>query len=268
MWASIRRQEDFQVHNNYWQNVQRLVELFLSKESQNIASLSAQIFRSLQEDGVWHIFGSGHSALLADELFHRAGGLVPVNSLTEVSFSPLVNPAVNRERERDESNALALLEGHDLREGEILLIISNSGINGVSVEMALQAKKLGLNVAALTSVEHSRSAKSRHSSGKKLFEVADFVIDSSLPAGDAVLEWEIASTSEAQTFRTGASSMVLGAVALHTLESMVVGKYAEEGKVPPVYISANSAGGDKHNAELEAKYESRIFKLRRADGKQ
>lgn len=249
--------------NKYMTPVFDLAKFFLEKEEQNLRELGEKIFQSLRSEGVWHIFGSGHSALLADELFHRAGGLVPVNSWTEANLSPLVNPSVNRELERDENNAKKIIERHNFQKGEVLLIISNSGINGISVELAQLAKVAGLTIAALTSVAHSRSVGSRHSSGKKLFELADYVIDSSLPSGDAILSWEM---SDGMTFKSSASSMVLGSIALHTLEAMIIDKFVEADILPPVLISANTDGGDKHNHMLEEKYSSRITKFRSDNG--
>ncbi len=244
--------------DKYHGEVANLVSSFLKKEEASLRMLGETVLQSLRNGGVWHIFGSGHSALLADELFHRAGGLVPINSMTEVSLSPLVNPAVNREMERDETNAHGILDKHSIQSGEPILLISNSGVNGITVELAKMAKEKGLVVCALTSVAHSKAGKSRHSTGKKLYEVADIVIDSSLPAGDAILDWNLGD----KTFKSGASSMVLGSVALHTVESIVVNGYVQAGELPPVLISANAIGGDEHNKVLEEKYSQRITKMR------
>lgn len=253
--------EDFLVFpiDGYFNAIHELVKEFLEKEEGNLRAAADLVYESIRKDGVWHVFGSGHSALLADELFHRAGGLVPINSLTMAEMSPIVNPAINREIERDEKNAAKILEGHELAAGEVILLISNSGINGISVELAKLAKAKGLQVIALSSLAHSKASKSRHSSGKKLYELADLVIDSSLPPGDAILGWSMASGKE---FRSGASSMVIGAIALHTVESMVVEKFVQENEMPPVLMSANAEGGDEHNHQLEARYHSKITKFR------
>ena len=242
----------------YWIALQERVDRSLEKNRAVMEQAAAEIYASLSGGGVWHLFGSGHSALLVDEAFHRAGGLVPVNSLTEVDLSPLVNPARNRDAERREGGARAILDSHTFESGEVLWIVSNSGINPSSIDMAFDAKRRGLRVWALTCVEHSMAAVSRHSSQKKLYELAHGVIDTNLPPGDAILESHI----DGKTFRHGAASLAMGTVLLHTVESLVVDHFLAAGKLPPVYLSANLPGGDAHNQTLEARYSKRIKRLR------
>jgi uncharacterized phosphosugar-binding protein len=244
--------------SRYWISLQERIASSLQKNEAKLVQVAKEIHASLAAGGVWHLFGSGHSALLVDEAFHRAGGLVPVNSMTEIELSPLVNPARNRDAERREGGARAILERHAPLSGEILWIVSNSGINPSSVDMAIEAKARGLRVWALTCVEHSRAAASRHSSKKKLFELADGVIDTMLPPGDAILESEV----EGKKFRHGAASLAMGTVLLHSVEALVVKEFVRAGELPPVYLSANLPGGDAHNQALEARYSVRISRLR------
>ena len=242
----------------YWEELELRLGPLLKGLEPTMTVAAQSLYRSLEQGGVWHLFGSGHSALLAEEAFHRAGGLVPVNTLTELELSPLVNPAVNRENERAAGKAESILGKHDLRSGEVIWIISNSGINSVSVDMALSAKAKGLEVWAITSVKHSTSQHSRHESGKRLFEVADHTIDTQLPAGDVLVEHQGADV----TYGAGAASLVVGSVILHTIESKVIERYIQAGSVPPIYISSNMAGGDEHNKKLEAKYAQRILRFK------
>ena len=244
--------------SKYWNALQALVGACLAKNAGALEHAAADIFASLRTGGVWHLFGSGHSSLLAQEAFHRAGGLVPVNPLDIVEMSPLVNPAKNRDAERAEGAAAKIFAAHGAKKGEVIWIVSNSGINPASVDMAVVAKAAGLKVWAVTCVDHSRAAKSRHSSGKRLFELADGVLDTLLPPGDAILE----IPGGAQKFRSGAASLAVGAVLLHTVENRVAEMYAGDGLVPPIYLSANLPGGDEHNKKLENQYAARIARLR------
>ena len=115
-----------------------------------------------------YLFGTGHSCLLAQELFYRAGGLVKIQPILEPELMLHISASESTQLERDASRAAALLEKYKIATGDLLLIISNSGRNPLIVELALQAKVWGSKVAALTSLSHSMSGTSRHESGKRL----------------------------------------------------------------------------------------------------
>ncbi len=213
------------------------------------------IFGSLKQDGVLHVFGSGHSIAVAQEAFHRAGGLVPVNLLQEAVLSPLTPPAVSGKMERLPGIAAIILDRHDLRPGEVLIVVSNSGINAVPVEMAVEGRQRGLFVIALTSVTHSRLVPARHPSGKRLFEIADLCLDNCGEEGDATVAFPGWDT------RVGPTSVIAGTFLINRLICSVVQRYLAEGLSPPVYMSANVPGGDEHNRRLEEKYRGRISLL-------
>jgi len=236
----------------YHQTVVRLLAEIARSQAQNLERAAKAIFESLRADGVFHVFGSGHSHTLAEEAFHRAGGLVPVNAIQEIFLSPLSPSRTSGQLERISGLAKIILDGHDLRPGEVLMVISNSGINAVPVEVALEGKARGLTVIAMTSLRHSQGVRSRHSSGKRLFEVADIVLDNCGEPGDAAVRYEGFQAKVAPT------SMVAGAYIINSLVCRVVELFIGEGRIPPVYISANIPGGDEHNRALEAKYRGRI----------
>lgn len=243
---------------DYANEVRRYIESTIRDNGAEIEQLAEAIFKSLRSDGLLHIFGSGHSALVADEFFHRAGGLAAVNSWTDLALSPLAGPAKNRQGERSEGVAAEFVAKQSTQPGEILLVISNSGVNPFAVDLALAGKAQGLRTWALTSVAHSRAVPSRHSSGKRLFEVVDGVLDTKLPPGDA----SIMHAGETQSFQSGAASLVIGATILHELEQCVVARFVASRLEPPIYTSANIPGGDQKNQALEKKYASRIARLR------
>jgi uncharacterized phosphosugar-binding protein len=210
------------------------------------------VFESLRADGVFHVFGSGHSHAVAEEAYHRAGGLVPVNAIQEVFLTPLTRPELSGQLERVPGLAKLILDGHDLRPGEVLLVISNSGINAVPVEAALEGKQRGLTVIALTSLNHSHAVPTRHPDGKRLFEIADIVLDTCGEPGDAAITYDGFPGKVAPT------SFLAGSYLINSLVCRVVELYLEHGLTPPVYLSANLPGGDEHNQALEAKYRGRI----------
>jgi len=210
------------------------------------------IFASLAADGVLHLFGSGHSHLVAEEAFHRAGGLVPVNAMTEPFLTPLTPPRKSGRLERLSGIAAILLDYHEPRPGEVLVIISNAGINPVSVELALEGKVRGLTVIAITSLHHARAVASRHASGKRLFEVADLVIDNCGEAGDGAVSFP------GLAGKVGPTSLLAGAFIVNSIVCGVVDRFVAQGLQPPIYLSANLPGGDEHNRRLETKYRGRI----------
>ncbi len=238
--------------HRYTETLLELLDRIQVTQAEALEKAADLIFASLRQGGVLHIFGSGHSAAVAQEAFHRAGGLVPVNLIQEAFLTPLTSPTISGKIERLSGIAEALLDRHDLRSGEVLIVVSNSGINAVPVEMALQAKKRGLTVVAITSLAHARQVPSRHESGKRLFEVADLVLDNGGEAGDAAV------TYPGWSGRVGPTSVIAGVFLLNLLTCKVVERHLAEGLNPPIYLSANVPGGDEHNRRLEEQYRGRI----------
>lgn len=222
-------------------------------EIRSAADLS---YSTLKSGGVLHAFGSGHSAAGAIELFHRAGGLVPVNGILEAFLSPFVAPSKSGKLERLMGIGALLVETWDVRSGEVLFVFSNSGVNPVPIEIAATATARGAKVVAITSRAHADATASRHPSGKKLLDVADVVIDNGARAGDAAVEYSPGHFA-------AATSGVVNAYVVNRLVAEICARYIADGKEPPVYVSANLPGGDAHNAALEAKYRDRLKGLQR-----
>ena len=236
----------------YYEAVIRLLGEIQQSQGGAIDQATDLIFASLSADGVLHLFGSGHSHLVAEEAFHRAGGLVPVNAMTEPFLTPLIPPRKSGRLERLSGIAEILLDYHEPLPGEVLLIISNAGINPVPVELALEAKRRDLTVIAITSLRHARAVASRHTSGKRLFEIADLVIDNCGETGDGALSFP--GLEE----KVGPTSLLAGAFIVNSIVCGVVERFIAQGLPPPIYLSANLPGGDEHNRRLEAKYRGRI----------
>ena len=236
----------------YHETILRLLQHIASTQAAALEAAAQAIFASLRADGVWHVFGSGHSHALAEEAFHRAGGLVPVNAIQEVFLTPLTPPAVSGRLERVPGVAQVILAGHDLRAGEVLMVVSNSGINAVPVEIALEGKALGLTVIALTSRAHSGRMPSRHASGKRLFEIADIVLDNCGAPGDGAVAYD------GVPGRVAPTSLLAGSYLINSLVCRVVELFLAAGLTPPVYLSANVPEGDEHNRQMEEKYRGRI----------
>lgn len=210
-------------------------------------SAAELIVHAIKEGGIVQAFGSGHSEALAMEIAGRAGGLVPTNKIALRDLvlyggepqSTLEDPLL----ERDPTVAKRLYDLAPIQTSDIFVIASNSGINGLVVELALHIRQRGHQLIAFTSVEHSTKSESRHPSGKRLSEIADVVLDNGSPLGDVLLP-----------NGTGAVSSITSAV----LAQMVVTEVAARMDNPPIYLSANIPGGHEHNLRLEARYAGRI----------
>jgi uncharacterized phosphosugar-binding protein len=209
----------------------------------------------LLDGGVVHVFGTGHSRAFAMELASRAGGLAPFHAMAledlatrgKRSMEEVLDPML----EREPAVARELLGIHDVRPEDAFVVVSNSGRNGSTVEVALAARERGLPVVAVTSLDHTRAVTSRHPSGKRLFEVTDVVIDNGAPLGDAVLDL-------GGGLRVCALSSITGAVIAQALTAEIARRYVDAGREPPILVSANVDGADERNAELRRKYEGRI----------
>jgi uncharacterized phosphosugar-binding protein len=215
------------------------------------------VARSVAAGGVLHLFGSGHSQLLALDAYARAGGLACVNPILDPALSPAAGLEM-AEVERAEGRAASILEGEDLRPGEVVLVISNSGVNAVPVEVALGCRERGLLVVALTNLEQAKATAPRHPSGLRLYELADAVIDNRCPPGDAAI-------TLASGDRVGPLTTVVGAAVVAVLCGRVAELLLEQGHRPPLLTSQNLDGHPavQDNAEVMRPYLDRVRAHRR-----
>lgn len=227
------------MHNDYFNFVINAIQNLQKSQSENILKAAELVGDALAEGKYVYTFGSGHSQLLAREITERAGGLAPVFHLPDPIWGMV---------ERLEGYGEKLLEQYPLQPGDVIFVISNSGRNPEPIEFAKGAKEKGVKVIAVTSLNHSKQVESRHSSGKKLYEFGDVVLDTGTPKGDAVMEFEGLSS------KAGAVSTILGAAVLNAVMVDAIQYLLDKGVEPPVLISANVDGSDEHNAELMERY--------------
>lgn len=212
---------------------------------------SALIYESMKNGGLFHIFCTGHSHMIAEEFFYRAGGLIPVNPLLMPFLMQHEGAVSSTKFERLSGVAKIIFDGAEIRKGEPILIASNSGINAVPIEMAMLAKENGNPVITLTSAAVSAQTQSRHASGKRLFELGDVVLDTGVPKGDSVIDC-------GNGIKTGSVSSIVSLYIVQKLALGVTALFVENGIEPPIFKSANVTGGDEYNEKLLAKYKGRI----------
>ena len=227
------------MYMEYLDLVCTLLQNMKTTQGEAIREAAALVGDTILAGGLVYTFGSGHSQLLSQEIHARAGGLYPVMQIVD----PLWGRA-----ERIEGLGEVLLRGLTLKAGETIFVISNSGRNPEPIEVAMLARQMGLHVIVVTSLTHSMSVTSRHSSGKKLYELGEVVLDTGAPAGDAALSFE------GLDVKAGAVSTVLGAALLNAVMVEAIQYILDKGGKPPVLMSANLDGNEEYNARVMANY--------------
>ncbi len=232
--------------DRYFEAVERLLARVRAANRDSIPAAGRIIADTVAADGIVRTFGSGHSGLLARDLYDRAGGLACVDVIDDPGRGRAENLV---------GYAMTLLHEDQLRPPDCLIVISSSGRNVSPIELALLARDRGVPVIAATSVEFSLAVGSRHPSGVRLLDVADVVLDTCVPTGDAGLTIEGAPADVAPM------STVLGAAVLTAAIVDAVEELLRRGVTPPLFASQNIDGVDDYNVALNARYRGRIRSL-------
>ncbi len=228
----------------YIDGLQAVLERIKHEQAGAIEKAGSLVADALSAGGIVHTFGTGHSHLIADEAFFRAGGIAAVSPILDERLIFLKGALESTRCEQQTGLARSLLEREQVSAEDVAIIISNSGRNAVPIEMALEMQARGVKVIAITNLEQSRSSTSRHSSGKKLYQLADVSIDNCVPAGDALL------TPPGLASPIGPSSTVAGAAIINSIIIEAVVKLLHRGEQVPVLPSANIEGVSEESLRL------------------
>ncbi|MFB7996679.1 SIS domain-containing protein [Streptomyces sp. NPDC056002] len=225
------------------------------EEDRNIAAAGTLIADTVADGGRLFAFGAGHSSLAAQDVVYRAGGLALMNLLSVPGVVGVdVMPAtLGSALERVDGLAGAVLDSSPVRAGDTLVIISLSGRNSLPVEMAMNARALGVRVIGVTSVAYAEETKSRHVSGTFLKDHCDIVLDSKIEVGDAELTYDTVDAPFGP-----ASTMVASALMQATMATAAA-ELADRGIQPPLLRSGNVDGGHEWNGRIFTEYGDRIF---------
>jgi uncharacterized phosphosugar-binding protein len=217
--------------------IRRLDEL-LDRQRDRMEAAADLVANAIMNDGVVHTFGTGHSSIVAQEAFMRAGGLFPVNAILDERVVLSGGSLMSAAMERHEGLAAEILAAHDIHPSDAGIVISNAGRNAAPVEMAMEMRQRGIPVIGITSTTHSRTASAVHSSGKKLMDVADVVLDNGAPHGDACVSIPGLPTA------MGPVSTVTGAALIHSVFILAAEKMLARGYEPVALPSGNVETAD------------------------
>jgi len=241
---------------DYLDAVIQLLREVKEKENSTIEQAAYVLADAIQADHLVYVFGASHAGILSQELFYRAGGLVPVNPIFPPGLMVNVRPVTLTTRlERLTGLAAQILAETPLQVGDILIVHSVSGRNAAAVELAQGARARGVYVIALTSVGYSQATTPRQPGMPRLMEVADLVLDNHAPVGDALVEVPGFPT------RVAPVSTITGAAILNTVVARAVALLVKRTGDAPVFVSANLDGGEERNQHWLDHYRSRLTYL-------
>ena len=223
-------------------HVHAILTRILGTQMGALQAAARLIARTVEREGLVYAFGSGHSQSVAIEFYYRAGGLACCDVIHEKTFG---------RTERLPGFARVLLDSYPVADGDLMIVISNSGRNPLPVEMAQEARERGMAVVGITSLEHSHSVSPRQQGGNRLFEVCDVVIDNCGPVGDALVELDAG-------MRVGSPSTLAGVFIAQTLVCLASQELLERGVRPPIFLSMNLDEGDGCNRGLLESFHSRV----------
>lgn len=241
-------------YQQYFQALSNTLDTIFSQEAQRVEAAGAILAETLKKDGLLYVFGSGHSHMLAEELFYRAGGLAPVYPIFDTAAMLHEGAAKSSGLERMTGYARHLMARYPIGPGDCFLIVSNSGINPMPMEMAEEAKKRGAAVIGISSLIY-RNNPSRHPEGKHLPDFCDICLDNHVPIGDATVP-VCSDGTKAGPVSSAAAIALANAIVLHACELL-----NRDGIDPKVFRSSNTPGADGYNAALIRDFSPRIRNL-------
>ena len=241
--------------DGYLRRVGAMIERLQDEQLGSIREAGRLVAEVLRADRLVHVFGTGHSHMLAEEGLYRAGGLAPVNAILESGLMLHEGAAVSTRLEKLSGYSSIVADKYGFEEGDLLVVVSNSGVNAAPVEIALLAKEAGLGVLAISSVAYAKSVEPKPGVPARLYEIADLTLDNLGEPGDAIIE------VDGTGLKVGPSSTVIGAALLNAVFVEATCALASEGVEPPVYRSANMPGAPEHNRRLVERFGGRIRHL-------
>jgi uncharacterized phosphosugar-binding protein len=234
------------------QEIINLADTLYNSQKDNLEAFAQAMADTIENDGVIHVFGSGHSVGLGIDIKGRIGSLVPIHIMKMADFTLKGDVPVEvlldhvNIFERKPGVAKDLYNLYEMKPQDLFVVISNSGINGIVIDIAANAKEDGHKVVIVTSMQHTLAEASRHPSGKKLYEYGDIVIDNCGPRGDALIPTD--GVAKICSVSSICNNLIAQSAAARAIEIL-----QEKGIEPPVLT-----GDAQHDAAVQKKYEGRV----------
>jgi len=233
----------------------------VEQQQQNIQKAADWFAETILAGRMVHVFGSGHSRIMVEEMWPRYGSFPGFNPIVELSLS-FHNLVVGCNGQRqamflENVSGLAsrILRNFDLAPQDTALIISSSGCNVVPIEMAEEFQKRGVRVVSIISTEHSEASTSKRADGKKLQDFSEIILDTGAPVGDAMVWIEGLDTPVAP------GSTVGGCLLVNAIKAEVAWRLTRAGRPPMVLSGAAVVGAERAVELFEAAYDEHAHRL-------
>lgn len=243
------------IHTTYLDRTIEQLERVRDDQDRALEDAARACAASIDDDGLVFTFGTGHGSFAALETFPRTGTIAGFRPIVETPIAMfhhvLGDQGASQYRflHTREGYGHAILRSHRLLPKDTMILFSHSGINAVVLDIATECKQRGLTVIGVTSIPHSSQVQSRHSSGQRLYEVADIVIDTGVPLADAGLY------VDGLEHPLGPTSTVVASAIAHALVARTVELVVEAGNEPFVMVNPNTAGAERAHEQNDRNYE-------------
>ena len=251
---------------DYITQAKAIMERIEATQMDAVESAAEICAQSIAGDGLVHLFGTGHSRIFVEEMFPRHGSFPGFHPIVELSltFHNLVVGSNGQRQamflEHVEGFGQVIMRNFVFSKPDCFLLFSNSGINEVVVDVALEAKRQNLPVIAVVSVEHCHASAALHGSGKKLTDIADVVIDNCTPAGDALVR--VPNLEDP----VGPGSTIGAATVTNALKCLIAEKLTALGKPPLVLTSSYFIGSEASKKRFDDCYDDYRDRVRKVYG--
>ena len=245
---------------------QAILERIQTTQMEAIERASELCAQTIAQNGLVHMFGTGHSRIFVEEMFPRQGSYPDFHPIVELSLT-FHNVVVGANGQRQamflehvEGLGQVILRNFVFSPPDCFLLFSNSGINEVVVDVALEAKRQGYPVIAVVSLDHCTRSDALHSSGKKLPDIADIIIDNCTPGGDALVS--IPGLADP----VGPGSTIGAATVTNAIKCLVAEKLVALGKPPIVLTSSVLIGSEASRVRFDECYDDYRARIRQIYG--